>query len=132
LFTGLLVPVLISGCGALDRGKQVRSVGTMQAIVAKLEDVRRLGPTGLYDRPRMQALIQSVERGRDGWGHELLYLVTAAQRGPSYVLVSLGSDGKLDVSDPVEYFNAPPSRIVDEPWRDIVFRDGKQVTLAGK
>ena len=50
----------------------------------------------------------------------------------TYVVVSLGADGKLDVPDLAEYFQLAESEIHGQPSRDIVFRDGVAVTLAGK
>jgi hypothetical protein len=50
----------------------------------------------------------------------------------SYLLVSCGSDGKLDVPNIDEYFNLGKVDVRGVTWHDIVFRDGRPVTNASK
>ncbi len=104
----------------------------MQTIVAKIEEIRTQTPEFLSDQAKMHDVISRIAGGRDAWRHEFLYLARSTSRGVSYVLVSLGSDGKLDVAQLKEYFNTPEQFIHGMPWKDIVFRDGHPITRAGK
>jgi hypothetical protein len=128
----LLLASLLIACGRLERIKQVRTVADMQTIVAKIEALRERAPSAISDTAQTRSLISSVAGGRDAWGNELLCFTKATATGVSYVLVSMGSDGKSDVADPQDYFTMPERTIHDEPWRDIVFRDGLTITRAGK
>jgi hypothetical protein len=124
--------LLAAACSRVDRVKQARTFADMQTLAGNIEELRRQTPDAPRDTPRMRRLISGTAEGRDAWGHEYLFLAEPAQVGSSYVLISLGSDGKADVADPREYFRLPESVIHDEPWKDIVFRDGRAVTRAGK
>jgi hypothetical protein len=121
---------LLAGCAKLDRIKQVRTVADMQTIASKIS---AQGPSGrlLNDQEAIHALIRSVADGRDAWGNEYLYFTRASATGESYVLVSLGSDGKREY-EPDTYFSLRETAIHGDAKRDIVFRDGHLVTLAGK
>jgi hypothetical protein len=124
--------LLVCSCSKYDRVRQIRTVADMQTIVAKIEALRRQMPDLKDDSAKVRGLILSISRGRDAWQHELLYFSQPAGSRFSYVLVSMGSDGKSDVADSQEYFAMAERIIHDEPWRDIVFRDGHPVTRAGK
>lgn len=128
----LLAVSLVVSCSKLDRVRQARTFADMQTIAGDIEALREREPGSLGDPARIQRLISARARGRDAWHHEYLFLTRDTATGLSYVLVSMGSDGKSDVADPREYFSMPEQVIHDQPWRDIVFRDGQPVTRAGK
>ena len=58
---------------------------------------------------------------RDPWGHSYVYATTTDAR--HYVLISLGSDGRLNVDAPVAM-----AWDLRESWRDIVVADGTFVS----
>jgi hypothetical protein len=129
----LLSSLLMVSCSTdLDRIRQVRTVADMQTIAAKIEAVREKAPESLGGSSEVLHLISRVAGGRDAWGRELLFISKPAGRGFSYVLVSMGSDGKSDVAQPQDYFSMPEQIIHGAPWKDIVFREGHAVTRAGK
>jgi hypothetical protein len=130
--TLLLLAMLVTSCGPLERMRQKRTFIDMQLITQRIEMLRRDSPGSLGNPIKMRALIGSIAHGRDAWGRSFLFFTRGAKGGPSYVLVSTGSDGRRDVGDESSYFTMPERIIHDEPWRDIVFRDGRAVTLAGK
>jgi hypothetical protein len=105
----------------------------MQTICHKLDGLRAQGQEGLSEQgPMAKAAIESVSEGHDAWGRRFAFHIRSAGTGVSYVLVSLGSDGVADYTDPTSYFGAAETSIHSQPARDIVFRDGRPITLAGK
>jgi hypothetical protein len=128
----LLIAPFIVSCSKIDRVRQVRTFTDMQTITGEIEALREREPGSLGDPSRIRRLVSATAGGRDAWHHKYLFLTKPTRTGLSYVLVSRGSDGKSDVTDPSEYFALSERIIHDEPWRDIVFRDGQPVTRAGK
>jgi hypothetical protein len=120
----LFLGQLSLGCESYRRVQQVRTFSDMQTIVAKLQQVL----AGHAGDPN--ELISSVNGGRDAWGSKFRFYQTGNRT--HYVLVSWGSDRKPDSADPNQYFSLAVQDIRTQPWRDIVFRDGVPVTLAGK
>jgi hypothetical protein len=128
-----LVLVVASGCSKeMDRRRQVRTVADMQTIAAKLEALRGADPTTLSDKVGVEHIVSSVAGGKDAWGGRIVFLSRPGASQYDYVLVSPGSDGKLDLEDRGEYFSVPEAFIHDAAWRDIVFRNGRMITHAGK
>jgi hypothetical protein len=128
----LLTAPFIVSCSKIDRARQVRTFTDMQTITGEIEALREREPGSLGDPSRIRRLVSATAGGRDAWHHKYLFLTKPTRTGLSYVLVSMGSDGKSDVTDPSEYLALSERIIHDEPWRDIVFRDGQPVTRAGK
>jgi hypothetical protein len=126
----LVVLVRFGGCHVYDGAKQVRTVADMQSMCARIEGDKR------KDRPiteaRIKMLVGQVAGGQDGWGNHILVATRDTPKGSRYLLVSMGSDGKLDVSAPARYFDQAPADVLEDATRDIVFIDGSQVTNAGK
>jgi hypothetical protein len=122
--------VTVGGCRAYQRAKQVRSVANMQGVCALIErDKEEHRP---IDEERIRTLVGQVAGGRDGWGNEILVATRDTPAGRRYVLVSRGSDGRLDVDTPARYFDQTPTDVREDAGKDIVFIDGKEVTNAGK
>ncbi len=111
------------------RGRQVRTFADMRIIAAKLDAAIR---TGVPTRAELLAVVQSVNHGRDAWGRDYLFELRATSLGTEYVLISRGSDGKLDFSDVSDYFTLAEGDVSYHFARDIVFRNGTAVTGAGK
>lgn len=84
---------------------------------------------GSMEPAEIQAIVRNIRAGRDAWGRE--YLIAVRQEPTfEYLVVSLGSDGKLDVENINQYFTLKEQNILGDHPRDIVFRNGKPVTLA--
>lgn len=128
----LLLTLLLGACSAYDRIRQMRTFADMQTIVYQLEELRSRDARALADPVRVHDVLSRVAAGRDAWGTELIYYRKIAGKNISYVLVSLGSDRKPDAVNPEGYFSMSERIIHDEPWRDIVFRNGQPITRAGK
>ncbi len=74
-------------------------------------------------------IIREMGMGLDEWGSPIIFRARK-EPGFSFILISLGRDKSLDVDDIGQYFTHPQENIVGEFDRDIVFRDGKPVTIA--
>jgi hypothetical protein len=108
----------------------VRTYTNMQGIVGRLEAIKDAGKPDF--RAQSRSAIASETDGRDQWGNPFVLVVK--ERGPSYsyLLISYGSDGRLDVASPDLYFTEEEELILGHPERDIVFRDGLPLKNAGK
>lgn len=114
-----------TGCMWIDRGRQVRTHANMQTIVRALETLKE---RGALTTSNAEASIAAVSDGLDGWGRRYIF----RQSGDSYLLISTGSDGELDVSSPSVYFGTTFASVAKQYDRDIVFRDGAPVRSGGK
>jgi hypothetical protein len=99
----------------------------MQTISRIISD--EIDSRGPLSAEELLALAHQIGDGKDSWGNP--YQVEI-RKTPTYswLLVSLGSDGRLDVTNIGEYFHSVEEDIVKHPWRDIIFRDGSHVTIA--
>jgi hypothetical protein len=123
--------VAFTGCGYYDaymRAKQLRAYIDLQSLCRSID----LRNGHALSQKEAEQIVQTINQGRDSWGTKVIYRSRVKGNKTSYILVSLGSDRKADVADLEEYFESPERSIRDEPWRDLIFRDGQPVTLAGK
>ncbi len=123
----LLLLLLFQGCDDYQQmTKQTPTFANLLNITKAIERVVR--SEGSISDAEAEAIISIVTRF-DSWGGGIIF---RARRDAefSYIVVSLGRDGKLDVDDIDVYFELPQEDIYHQFDRDIVFRDGKPVTLA--
>jgi len=76
----------------------------------------------------LRAAILVPSKGLDNWGHGLILI---RRSDDHYLLISLGSDGVADVRNLSDYWRVRPSDIRADSRKDIVFRDGRAITMAG-
>ncbi len=114
------------GYNLLSRLRQIRTVADLQIISKGLQSSHSKGEK--LTAREISEEIKKWGRGLDGWGNEFSFQVNASG---SYVIVSPGRDGKLDLSSLEDYFSATPDRVHGEYDRDIFFRDGLPVWKAG-
>jgi hypothetical protein len=112
----------------IQRSKQIQTYAVLQSMGHAVERL----PKSELSRERIQRVISSETHGRDAWGNAVHVYLETRPYGISYVLVSNGSDGRSDVTRSTEYFRTMPSDIRKQTTRDIVFRDGRMITFAGK
>lgn len=113
----------------VQRSKQIQTYAVLQSMG---HEVERL-PQKERSRENIERVISKKIRGRDAWGNAVqVYVVTGSRGMISYVLVSTGSDGRGDVTSTNEYFRMIPTDIRRQTERDIVYRDGRMITFAGK
>jgi hypothetical protein len=127
------VLVLFCRCDYTEGVKQVRSTADLQSITARIENGKPQGSVADVDRV-VTAAVASVHDGKDAWGHPYIWRVRAGPKGVAYVVLSTGSDGRLDVAAIDEYFTKEGLEVLrsSEHTRDIVFRDGDAVVTGGK
>lgn len=125
---GAVVLLSTLGCVSPDRGAQIRTFAQLQTISRWIET----DENARISASRIEELVLKSYGGKDYWENEILFDVREAAGGyTEYLLVSTGSDGRLDVSNIVEYYTAEREVIRGQTARDIVFRNGKFVTDAG-
>ncbi len=110
----------------MNRGFQINTSVRMSVICDAIErDTRRLDAAAASARARK--IVLEHYGGLDAWHRPLLFVSRLEQGRFSYVLVSVGSDGKAD--RPAEqYFSVPRSDIRGSAERDVVFRNGQWIT----
>lgn len=129
-FVMMLCLTTLQACGVRDRleaTKQVRTTSLLQHIHGDLKG--SVGEQGEVSFRQLQEVIEGVNAGLDGWGNDFLF--TVAPSG-SFVVLSRGRDGKMDLERLEDYFNVGPRRVQGQYDRDIVFRDGIPLWNAGK
>lgn len=134
LSSGCLLMLATISCGYMDlhqRSKQVRTFADLQTISTNIEQQRSM--MGQLTSQSVEAVMTSVSDGRDAWDRRFAYDIQSYDDGKtSYVILSFGQDGVLDVNDIDEYFQMEPESVAGNFVRDIVFRDGRPILNAGK
>lgn len=129
----LLGFLFIAGCDYMQGVKQVRTTAGLQAITARIED-RQLRPLADEMEAVVTSAIAADSDGRDAWGHPYLWEIRLDHNRIEYVVLSTGSDGRLDVPTLDDYFSRSGLEVLraSEHDRDIVFRNGQAVVTGGK
>jgi hypothetical protein len=127
------VLVFFCRCDYPEGVKQVRSTADLQTITARIENGKAHG-SGTDVERIVATAVANVHGGRDAWGHPYAWHVRQGATGLSYVVLSTGSDGQLDVPAIEEYFTKEGHEVLrsSEHERDIVFRDGTAIVTGGK
>jgi hypothetical protein len=125
--------VFFCRCDYTQGVKQVRSTADLQSITAKIENGKSQRSVADVERT-VTAAVASVHAGKDAWGNPYVWRVREGARGVSYVVLSTGSDGRLDVPAIDDYFTKEQVEVLrsSEHKRDIVFRDGDAIVTGGK
>ena len=113
------------------RGRQVRTFVSLKIISSKI-DKYLSDHKGYIPNKEAYKIISSVMNGRDAWGSHILYRSIKGASKFSYIIISLGSDKKLDVNNINDYFKLRKVDISGNGSHDIVFRNGEAITNAGK
>ena len=124
----LIALALVFSCRAYEQlHRQTPTFANLQHIVEQVEVV--VSERGYVTEAEMARILTQYNKGRDEWGTPYVF---RSRNHPefSYILVSLGSDKALDVESIDAYFELAETDIVGQFDRDIVFRDGKHVTIA--
>lgn len=129
----VIVLVFFCSCDYTQGVKQVRSTADLQTITSRIENGKSQGSVADVDRALTTA-VASVNGGRDAWGHPYVWRVRGGAMGVSYIVLSTGSDGQVDVPAIDDYFLKTEREVLQssEHNRDIVFRDGDAVVTGGK
>lgn len=133
-FATVALAASLPSCGIRDgyvRAKQVRTFADLQVITERIDDAISKN-RGMIQPSQAREVILGVNGGRDAWGNEILFHSNVRDGKFTYVLVSPGEDGKLDLASLDDYFGVPVSSVHGLGGKDIVFRDGQPVTMGGK
>lgn len=123
-----LTLVILLGCDAYWRIS--RQIPTFADLYSSADELQLLVEKhGSVSDAEAYRIIRKRNSGLDSWGNPIVFRAKSSPQF-SFLLLSLGSDGKLDVDDIESYFSHPREVIVGQFDRDIVFRDGKPVTIA--
>jgi hypothetical protein len=106
--------------------RQTPTFADLQAISRKLDRLRET--RGSFTVADALRVARPYRGGRDSWGNPYLFEVRTTPSF-SFLAISTGRDGRLDVADASNYFSWPQENIVGKLDRDIVFRDGAAVTI---
>ena len=124
----LLVAGLTIGCHEyFQLTRQTATFADMQNISRELFD--SCHETGTLSEEVASRIASQYNNGKDRWGNPFLFHYRD-HPACSFILVSLGSDGIIDVDDITIYFEKRREDIVGHLDRDIVFRDGMWITRA--
>ena len=126
----LSIGSLLVACRPYEQYRQTQTIANMQAIINLIDDATRAHR--VPSKAVIDSCIHSVADGKDAWGNDFLIYFRTANGQWSYVLISRGSDGRLDSPNPAAYFAMTPHEVWSDPTRDIVVRDGDFITRAGK
>ena len=125
--------LVLSGCDYVEayrRGKQVGTYARLQTISLRVQDSVDRGET--VTEALLRSVIQDEGDGRDTWGNAYRFAIMRRGESVSWIVLSLGSDGRCDLSNIRQYFGAKEEVVSGQFERDIVFRDGKPLKNAGK
>ncbi len=124
----LWMTLFLVNCNRLERGKQIQTQARMQEIRQVI-----INYTNENDRlPDGGDLKTTIDNMEDAWGREILYQLDNIDDVSRYVIVSLGSDGKLDLQRIADYYDREPNDVGGMPEMDIVIVDGCFINNAGK
>jgi len=125
----ILVLVLVSSLSfACDSRRQLRTFTDLQGVSRAVKMETPEGERVTRETIGSEIRTWLNEDGHDVWGNEIIYIV----REDDWVLISPGADRELDFESMEQYFLMKTEDIRGQPDRDIVFRNGKHVTYAGK
>ncbi|MCD4748226.1 MAG: hypothetical protein K8R59_02530 [Thermoanaerobaculales bacterium] len=132
LLSTFLVPLL--SCGRLNRWGRLKQIDSFSrvAAIAKTLDSRCANSGGPLSEGEISTIVKSIGSGLDAWGHDIRILNPSNDQGAGYIVVSPGRDGEFDFTNTDRYFTLPRVDIRGLLDRDIVYRDGRCVTNAGK
>lgn len=108
------------------RAKQISTTSRLQAIAGLL--VQSAANGGRIKAEELKESVESVAQGRDSWGNTLFFYV---DRHGSWVVISGGKDGRLNLPRIEDYLLETPLQVHGDYDRDIFFRDGKSIWSAG-
>lgn len=114
----------------LVRGKQLATWVNMKSSSAYIDEY--IEKKGAIEKGEEEKLFNELSYKIDEWNNKLILLCKWDNGNFHYVLISKGSNGKLDLENMNDYFILPSIAIHDMPAHDIVIRDGNYITDAGK
>lgn len=128
-FLLLTVLLLLVSCEKYTALQQVKTFANLRIVSEQIERQKR---DGRISRQSILDAVNRVNGGKDAWGTPILIEIRQERERTRYLLVSRGGDRKLDVATVGDYWEAPETSVQGRRAADIVIRDGRPVTDAGK
>ncbi len=124
----LSISVVLFGCDAYQEvHKQLPAFANLKNTALEIQDV--IDEQGSITNSEALRIVRKRHKdGLDSWGSPIVFKATKKPRF-SFILISFGRDRKLDVDHVDQYFTHIQEDTAGDYDRDIVFRDGKPVTL---
>ena len=112
-------------CRALEGRREIHTLANLQALAARLERMAETEAT--VNRENFGALVEEYfEHGDDPWGNTIIFVPGFNAGHSTFLLISTGSDGALDVVNPEDYFDASQQlACTDREGQDIVMKGSK-------
>ena len=116
------------GCGVIQDQREIHTFGNLQALAAKLRQLTRIDAE--VSRDDFDSVVMDYfENGKDPWGNPILFFPPSETGQKTFLLISLGSDGILDVDEPADYFNLSSGlEPAEKEGRDIVMKGYKAIS----
>lgn len=124
----LFISLLLFGCSIEQQRREINTLANLQTLSKVL---RR--SAGAESAVQIQDFENSVgnyfDNGKDLWGSPILFIPASESNQSTFLLISMGTDRRLDVSDPLKYYQIDePVRSQDQEGKDIVLRGKKAVS----
>ena len=114
----------------VQSAKQIRTYTQMNVISQRIQSENKGAAPKTVERQLIHKTISHQNGGRDAWGSDFVYLWD--EEG-SFILISKGSDKSLDANYEEQHsFTFNTVRIQGQYDHDIIFKDHRPLTLAGK
>lgn len=117
-----LAVLVLSGCQILQERRELHTLANLQALAARLQDVAE--DRASVEKKDFDSVVQEYfKNGKDPWGNPIVFVSYLEGGKATFLLISIGSDGTLDVANEREYFEVDePVSPLREDGRDIVMR----------
>lgn len=131
-FGSVLVCASLLGwsCGRIESARQLNAQNDLHFAMVTIAEFRA-SHGRLPETAELAGLIPK-DVLVDPWGDKLVYVPIRDGNVEHYVVLSLGSDRKLDVPSPRAYIGSPSRSVAGKFDSDIVVVDGEYVRNAGK
>lgn len=117
-----LAILVLSGCQIQQERRESHTLANLQALAARLQDVAE-NRTSVEKKDFDSVVQEYFENGKDPWGNPIVFVSSLEGGKTTFLLISTGSDGALDVANEREYFEVDePISSLKEDGRDIVMR----------
>lgn len=110
------------GCNVVQERREVHTLANLQALAARLQEMAEVDAA--VEREDFDSVANEYfDHGEDPWGNLILFVPGSESGHSTFLLISTGSDGVLDIADAGEYFEIiQPRNSLDQEGRDIVMK----------
>lgn len=119
------------GCNVDRQRREINTLANLQSLAYALDD--EAGGEGAVRSQHFKLFVETFFRGgKDLWGNPIIFISASDSNKSTFLLISMGSDGQLDVADPLMYYDIDePLRSPDQGGNDIVIRGKRKAVSYG-